>query len=346
MPEKKSPGPDGITTEMFIAAGEVGILELTELSNMMHNQGSFPSELNKSIFITVPKVNGTIKCENHRTISLMSHVIKLVLRIVINRIRGRTLDEIAPVQYGFMPDKGTGNAIFVLRRLVERSDEKQRYVYTCFIDYSKACDTVKHELLVELRDKAANQSLLEQTADVRCGDYISEWLDITQGVRQGCVSSPHLLALYTEMIMRELDDMDGFRIGGIVVNNLRYADDTVIIADSEEQLHHLINVVVTKSEEKGLYFNSAKSFAMVFSKASQIPTCNINVHGKILEQVHSFVYLGSQFTSDARCEKEIRTKIGIAKSAFTSMSKVLTSRDIHDSLHQNAEMLCVVNTTI
>ena len=58
-----------------------------------------------------------------------------------------------------------------------------------------------------------------------------------------------------------------------------------------------------------------------------IPICNINVHGKILEQVHSFVYSGSQFTSDARCE-EIR-RIGIAKSALTSMSKVLTSRDIH-----------------
>ena len=112
---------------MRVAAGEVGILEL---SNMIHNQGSFPSELNKSILITLPKVNGTIKCEKHRTISLMSHVTKLVLRIVINRIRGRTLDEIAPVQYGFLPDKGTGNSIFVLRRLVERSVEKQRDVYT------------------------------------------------------------------------------------------------------------------------------------------------------------------------------------------------------------------------
>ena len=135
---------------MLVAAGEIGILELTELSNMIYNQGSFPNELNKSIFITILKVNGTIKCEKHRTICMMSHVTKLVLRIVINRIRGRTLDEIAPVQYGFMPDKGTGNVIFVLRRLVERSVEKQRDVYTCFIDYSKAFDTVKHESLVEL----------------------------------------------------------------------------------------------------------------------------------------------------------------------------------------------------
>ena len=182
MPDKKSPGPDGITTEMLVAAGEIGILELTELSNMIHNQGSFPNELNKSIFITLPKVNGTIKCEKHRTISLMSHVTKLVLRIVINKIRGRTLDEIAPVQYGFMPDKGTGNAIFVLRRLVERSVEKQRNVYTCFIDYSKAFDNVNHESLVELLqsldvDKSETRLLTnlywKQTAAVRCGDDIS-----------------------------------------------------------------------------------------------------------------------------------------------------------------------------
>ena len=63
-------GPDGITTEMLVAAGEVGIFELTELSTMIHNQGSFPSDLNKSIFITLPKVNGTIQCEKHRTINL------------------------------------------------------------------------------------------------------------------------------------------------------------------------------------------------------------------------------------------------------------------------------------
>ena len=298
MPENKSPGPDGITTEMLVAAGEVRVSELTELSNMIHNQECFPSELNKSIFITLPKVNGTINCEKHRKISLMSHVTKLVIRIVINRIRGRTLDKIAPVQYGFMSDKGTGNAIFVLRRLVKRSVEKQRDVYICFIDYSKAFDTVKHESLVELLqsldvDKSETRLLTnlywKQTAAVTCGDDISGWLDIKQGVRQECVASPHLFALYTEIIMRELDDMDGFRIGDTVVNNLRYAYDTVIIAESEEQLQCLINVVVTKSEEKSLYLNSAKSFAIVFSKDSQIPTCNINVQDKILEQVLSFV---------------------------------------------------------
>ena len=188
---------------------------------MMYIQGGFPSELNKYIFITLPKVNGATKCEKHRTISLMSHITKLVLRIVINIIRGRTLQEVSPEQYGFMPDKGTRNAIFVLKRLVERSVEKQKNVYTCFIDYSKAFDTVKHDSLVELLqsldvDDADTRLLtnLYWTAAVRCDKDLSEWMSIKQGVRQGCVASPHLFALYTEMIMRGIEDMEGFRIGG------------------------------------------------------------------------------------------------------------------------------------
>ena len=127
----------------------------------------------------------------------------------------------------------------------------------------------------------------------------------------------HLFPLYTEMIIRELGDMEDFRIDVTVVNNLRYADDTVIVAKSEKQLERLINVVVAKSEEKGLHLNSAKSFSLVFSKSITTLTCHIHVHGNILEQVKSFIYLGSLFSSDARCEKEIRRRIGTAKSGFT-----------------------------
>ena len=135
MPMRKSPGPDDIVTEMLVAAGDMGIAELTEPSNMMYIQGGFPSELNKSIFITLPKVNGVTKCEKHRTISLMSHITKLVLRIVINRIRGRTLQEVSPEHYGFCQIKEQKiNAKFVLKILVERSVEKQKDVNTCFND--------------------------------------------------------------------------------------------------------------------------------------------------------------------------------------------------------------------
>ena len=119
------------------------------------------------------------------------------------------------------------------------------------------------------------------------------------------------------MIMREIEDMEGFRIGGKVANNLRYVDDTVILAESEQQLHQLINAVVTDGELKGPYLNSTQSFTMVFSKAKVNPACSVSVQGNVLGQVQSFVYLGSLFTSDARSDKEIRRRIGIAKFTFT-----------------------------
>ena len=78
---------------------------------MVYNHGCFPEELNKSIFITLPKI------------SLMSHITKLILRVVMKRVRGRTLQEIAPEQFDFMPDKGTYNDIFVLRIMLERATE-------------------------------------------------------------------------------------------------------------------------------------------------------------------------------------------------------------------------------
>ena len=146
------------------------------------------------------------------------------------------------------------------------------------------------------------------------------------------------------MIMREIEDMEGFRIGGKVVNNLRYADDTVILAESE-LLQQLIDTVVTESELKGLYLNSTKSFTMVFSKAKVNPACSVSVHGNVLGQVQSFVYLGSLFTSDARSDKEIRRRIGIAKSTFTSMNIILTARNINIAVHLRV-LKCYIWSTL
>ena len=87
-----------------------------------------------------------------------------------------------------------------------------------------------------------------------------------------------------------------------------------------------------ESEAKGLFLNSAKSFTMVFSKSEVRHTCMITVHGNTLEQVDRFVYLGNLFTSDGGCEQDVRQRIAIAKSAFTSLKKVLNNRNINIQL--------------
>ena len=110
----------------------------------------------------------------------------------MNRIRGRSLSEISEVQYEFMPDRCTRNAIFVLRRLLERMIEKQKDVYVCFIDYSKAFVTVKREPLIELLQSLdidpQDVNLLanlycNQQAAVRHNGEITESISIKQGVR-------------------------------------------------------------------------------------------------------------------------------------------------------------------
>ena len=131
---------------------------------------------------------------------------------------------------------------FMLRRFVERSIQNQKDVLTCFIYNSNTFDAVNHaslfDLLSSLDIESHDIKLLanlywNQKAAIRHNGEVSESVNIKQGIRQGCVASPHLFAVYTEMIMRDIEGKGDFRIGGTVINNLRYADDTVIIAETE-----------------------------------------------------------------------------------------------------------------
>ena len=240
----------------------------------------------------IPKVIQAIRrvlrsC-NYRTISLMSHMTKVTLKILLQRMRGRTKGETSEEQFGFMPDKGTRNAIFTLRMITERCVEMQKDEYICFIDYAKAFDKVQHvtlfEVLQELDINGKDLELImnlywQQQASVRIGQDMSDWVNIARGVRQGCVLSPALSSLYTEMVMRKIGHMDGLRIGGLNVNNIRHADDTAIVADSEEQLQNLITVIADESRKFGLEINKKKTFCVTISKKSVSPKCNLDIDG-------------------------------------------------------------------
>ena len=126
MKDGKAVGPDNITTEMIKALEGFGIPTLTKLINNIYDTGHIPSDLSKSIFIALPKKPNANECENHRTISLMRHVTKILLRIIMMRIRNKILPEIAQEQCGFIEDKGTVNAQYVIRTIIERALEVQK----------------------------------------------------------------------------------------------------------------------------------------------------------------------------------------------------------------------------
>ena len=335
----KAAGPDEVVTVMMIALEDYGIDKLTDIVNEIYDTGVIPEDLSRSIFIALPKKPGATECELHRTISLMSHMTKLILKIIMMRARCKIRPEIGREQCGFVEDSGTRNAIFMVRMISERAIEMQKDVYMCFIDYTKAFDNVKHDELFKLlstldingKDLRLIRNLYwEQTACMRVGNDKSEYVKIQKGVRQGCVFSPDLFNLYSEMILRELKDFSGFVVGGNNINNLRYADDTVLMAESQEKLQTLLNIVVEVSKKRGLSINCKKTKCMVVSKREN-PHCEVKVGDIDIEQVTKFNYLGSFLTEDGKCDMEIRRRIGIAKNTFMKLGKILRNGKI--SMH-------------
>ena len=207
----------------------------------------------------------------------------------------------------------------------------------CFIDYEKAFDRVNHvkmiqclqDIGIEGKDLRLIKNLYwSQKAFVRSANGYSAPIDIKRGVRQGCLLSPCLFNLYTERIFRSAEGKRGISIGGTNLNNLRYADDTVLLAECEEDLQEIVNTINDKGKEYGMKMNAKKTKTMIISKKDKQTDVKITIDGVAIEQVHSFTYLGQLIKDNGRCEEEVLRRIGIAKSAFNSMSSTLTSRSI------------------
>lgn len=167
-----------------------------------------------------------------------------------------------------------------------------------------------------------------QRATVRVGDSETDLLEISRGVRQGCILSPLLFNLYSEAIISEaLEGSEvGVKINGKVVNNLRYADDTVLIASSEQDLQILVDRVHECSLRAGLSMNASKTKFLVISRSHLNP--RISVAGSDIERVQKYKYLGAWVNEEWESEQEIRTRIGIAQATLKKMGKVLCSRQL------------------
>ena len=150
-----------------------------------------------------------------------------------------------------------------------------------------------------------------------------------RGVRQGCVASPTLLNLYTEKMFKHISNMKGVHMGGTTYNNIRYADDTALLAGNEKDLSELISKINEVGKQFGMKINIKKTKALVVSKTPNSPKINIAIDGKQIEQVTSCMYVGSLITEDERSEKEIKRRIMIARSTFANMRTLLSCRGIN-----------------
>ena len=134
-----------------------------------------------------------------------------------------------------------------------------------------------------------------QEATVRTGHGTTDWFQIGKAVYQGCILSPSFLNLYAEYIIRNagLDEAQaGIKIAGRNINNLRYADDTTLMAESEEELKSLLMKVKEESEKPGLKLNIQKTKIMASG-----PITSWQIDGETMETVADFIFLGSRITA-------------------------------------------------
>ena len=351
----KAPGEDNITSEMWRSLNSFGVEKLTQLFNSIYDTGQIPDDLVKSIFIPLPKKAMATECGDHRLISLMPHATKIFLRVILNRIKEVIDIEVDEAQFGFRPGRGTREGIFSFNILAQKHIELNKELYICFIDYAKAFDRVKHENLVECLNKIGvdgkdvriiTNLYWHQKAAIRVDKDISDYTPIQRGVRQGCVLSPILFNIYTELIFRQFEHLEGASIGGRNLSNLRYVDDTVLVSKTKEGLQTLVTAAKIESEKAGLGMNVKKTKTMVVSKQEgDSIKADIKIENETLEQVNTFKYLGQTITPDGKNESEIKIKIAIAKNRFQKMYRILTSKKISMNLRHRL-LVCYVFSII
>ena len=184
-------------------------------------------------------------------------------QILQARFQQNVNHELPDVQAGFRKGRGTRDQIANIHWIMEKGREFQKNIYFCFIDYAKAFDCVDHNKLWKiLKDMGIPNHLTcllrnlyaGQEATVRTGHGTTDWFQIRKGVRQGCILSPCLFNFYGEHIMRNAglkEAQAGIKIARRNINNLRYADDTTLMAKREEELKGLLMKVKEESEKVG-----------------------------------------------------------------------------------------------
>ena len=159
-----------------------------------------------------------------------------------------------------------------------------------------------------------------QEATVQTGHGTTDWFQIGKGVCEGCILSPCLFNLYAEYIMRNAgleEAQAGIKIAGRNINNLRYADDTTLKAESEEELSSLLMKVKEQSENVGLELNIQKTKIMASG-----PITSWQIDGETVETVRDFIIWGFKIIADGDYSHEIKTHLLLGKKAMTNLDSV------------------------
>ena len=262
MKSGKSAGPSGIVSEMLKVSCDIVAPKLTTLINLIIHEGRIPDEWNESYIISLYKGKGhSLECGNYRGLKLLEVLQKVLERILESLVREQI--SIDSMQFGFMPGRGTTDAIFILRQLQEKSLGKKKDIFLAFVDLEKAFDRIPRKVLWwAMRTLGVSEWIVKTVqamynsprSRVRINGKFSDEFDVNVGVHQGSVLSPLLFIIVMEALSRS------FRTG--CPWELLYADDLVIIAESKEELLFKLAQWKQGIESKGLRVNTRETKIM------------------------------------------------------------------------------------
>ncbi|VVC45686.1 Reverse transcriptase domain [Cinara cedri] len=275
-----------------------------------YETGELPEDFEKCVMILIPKKQKAKRCEEYRTLSLISHALKILTKIVHKRIEKKIEDILTEDQFGFRKNRGTREAILCLRLIIEKMFRINKPIYIAFVDLKKTFDNVRWEKLFLIMDKIdidfKDKKLIHKL-------YINEKAEALKDLKE--------------------EDIGGIKIGGMLVQMLRFADDIAMVADSEENLERMLQKMNnTLKQEYNMNINKTKIKILVGSR-QQVDT-NIIMDGIKLENINSYTYLGSRVMSNGKSATDFRCRIAQAKQAFFKKKKLLTRNVININIRK------------
>ncbi len=343
----KAPGVCGILPEMIKYSGEAGWRMLHTLICHVWETGKAPADWKKSLLVPLLKKGDPTDLGNYRGISLLSLPGKVYALILRQRLQNWAEGILLEAQCGFKRGRGCTDAVFSLKSLLERSHRKAIPVHLCFIDLSKAYDSVDRDLAwCVLQQRGAPAKLVGLLRDLHEGTECAmqtdhkgskSWFEVSTGFKQGDVNAPMLFNVFLDSICRRIEHRVhhlginvGYSLDGHLTECKRptqseacwiilYADDIVIFTDSEAKLQEILDILRSVFTEWGMEINIPKTKVMHVGAQA---TDAVQVHGEPVQAVSTFKYLGSHCSNDLSIRTEINHRLSSAAFAFQSLKKL------------------------
>ena len=284
----------------------------------------WPQDWKRSVFIPISKKGNAKECSNYHTIALISHTSKVMLKILQARLQQYVNCELPDVQTGFWKGRGTRDKIVNIPWIIEEAKEFQKNIY-CFICYVKVFDCVDHNKLWKiLQEMGIPDHLTCLLRNLYAGQETT--------VRTVWnMSRLYIVTLLIYMKSKTWDMLDWMkhklesRLPKRNINNLRYADDTTLMAESEEELKSLLMKVKEESEKVGLNLNIEKTKIMASSLWHLVHHSMAN-RWRNMEPVTDFIFSVSKITAVGDCSHEIKRCLLLGRKAMTNLESILKSR--------------------